>query len=266
MDSYLVSAGVRIRYRESGAGEPVVLVHGFTGRLEDWFECGMAPALAERYRVIAFDCRGHGGSDKPHDPALYGPEMGYDIVRLLDQLGVARAHGVGYSMGAHILAQLLVARPERLLTATLGGAPGRLGWSDEDEARVAVEAAELEDGRLTTQIRRLDPSLSEHEVAVRSRAILAGQDRLALAASRRANRSQAVHAEELRAVRVPTLGVVGAQDPYSAGFQRLKAWMPQAQIVVIPDATHASTERHPAFRQAVLDFLSTHATRPGSRP
>ena len=263
MESFFDLAGVRIRYRTVGRGEPVVLVHGFTGRLEGWFESGLAPALAERFRVIAFDCRGHGLSDKPHDPAQYGPEMGYDLIRLLDHLELQRAHAVGYSMGAHILAHLLATRPERLLSATLGGAPGRLGWTEDDEARVTVEAAELEAGRLTTLIRRLEPGLSEHAIAVRSRAILAGQDRFALAASRRANRAQVVSEADLRAVRVPTLGVVGSEDPYRAGFDRLGQWMPQARIVVIEGATHASAERHPVFRQTILDFLGMLTTRNG---
>jgi len=260
MEHFFESAGVRIRYRVFGTGEPVVLVHGFTGRLEGWIDSGFAQALAERFRVIAFDCRGHGRSDKPHDPARYGPEMGEDIIRLLDHLGLPRAHVIGYSMGAHILARLLVAHPERLLSATLGGAPGRLGWTDADEARVALEAAELEAGQLTTQILRLEPGLSDHDVAVRSRAILIGQDRLALAASRRANRAQAVSEVELRAVHVPTLGIVGSKDPYRAGFEQLKHWMPQATIVVIPGATHASAEQHPTFLKAVLDFLNAAPT------
>lgn len=260
MESFFDSAGVRIRYRTVGSGEPVVLVHGFTGRLEGWFDSGLAHALAERYRVIAFDCRGHGRSDKPHDPALYGPEMGEDIIRLLDHLELPRAHVIGYSMGAHILARLLVTHPERLLSATLGGAPGRLGWTDEDEARVGVEADELEAGRLSALISRLEAGLSEHEITLRSRAILMGQDRLALAASRRANRAQVVTEAELRAVQVPTLGVVGSQDPYRAGFEQLKHWMPQATIVVIQGATHASAEQHPTFLKAVLDFLNAAPT------
>ena len=135
------SAGVPIRFIEDGAGEAVILVHGYTSDAESqWVRSGFFAALAERFRAIAMDARGHGGSGKPHDPAAYGPEMGLDVVRLMDHLGIARAHVVGYSMGAHIVAQLLIARPERFLSATLGGAAGRLGWTEADERRVDVEA------------------------------------------------------------------------------------------------------------------------------
>src|SRR3954453_5722440 len=106
-DQFFDSAGVRIRYIEEGQGEPVVLVHGYTSDAEaQWARTGVIQALAAQYRVIAMDLRGHGGSGKPHDPAQYGPEMSLDIVRLLDHLGIRRAHIVGYSMGAHIVAQL----------------------------------------------------------------------------------------------------------------------------------------------------------------
>ena len=74
------------------------------------------------YRVIAFDNRGHGLSDKPHDGARYGLEMVRDVVRLLDPLNVDRAHVVGYSLGAVITNNVRALYPERLITATLGGA------------------------------------------------------------------------------------------------------------------------------------------------
>lgn len=111
-DRFFDSAGVRIRYVEEGRGEPVVLVHGYTSDIEgQWIETGVSPALSRHHRVIAFDARGHGKSGKPHDPRAYGPEMARDVVRLLDHLGIAKAHVVGYSMGAHIVAQLLTLHP-----------------------------------------------------------------------------------------------------------------------------------------------------------
>ena len=89
-------------------GQPVVLLHGFSGSLDTgWVETGVLPTLASDYRVIALDSRGHGKSDKPHDPQSYGLQMGQDVVRLLDHLHIARAHIVGHSMGAGITAKLL---------------------------------------------------------------------------------------------------------------------------------------------------------------
>ena len=84
---------------------------------------GLMRALADRYRVIALDNRGHGASEGPHDPALYGAgtHMAEDVVRLMDHLGVGRADVMGYSMGAWITGHLAVRHPERLRSAIFGG-------------------------------------------------------------------------------------------------------------------------------------------------
>src|SRR5688572_12972199 len=157
-DEYFDSAGVRIRYVEQGTGAPVVLVHSYTSNLEDqWVGPGVFGQLSSHHRTIAFDVRGHGKSGKPRDPQAYGPEMALDVTRLLDHLGIAKAHIVGYSMGAHVVAQLLVLRPQRFLSAVLGGACGRHAWTAEDEQRAETEAAEMERGLLTSQILRLWP-------------------------------------------------------------------------------------------------------------
>jgi pimeloyl-ACP methyl ester carboxylesterase len=109
-DRFFDSNGVRIRYVEQGQGPPVVLMHGYTGNLErHWINPGVFANLANDYRVIAVDCRGHGKSGKPTSPRAYGAEMGKDIIRLLDHLKIRRAHIVGFSMGAIIAGHLLTA-------------------------------------------------------------------------------------------------------------------------------------------------------------
>ena len=112
-DKFFDSNGVNIRYVERGAGEAVVLLHGVGGSLDtSWTQTGRFQELAADYRVIAFDARGHGKSGKPHDPKQYGREMGLDVIRLLDHLGITRAHIVGYSMGGMITSQLLTLHPD----------------------------------------------------------------------------------------------------------------------------------------------------------
>jgi pimeloyl-ACP methyl ester carboxylesterase len=118
-DKYFDAAGTRIRYVEQGSGAPVELVHGFANTLEIWANTRIVQDLARNYHVIAFDLRGHGKSDRPHEPSRYGRELGFDLVRLLDHLGIQRAHVVGYSLGGYTLSQLLTLRPERILSATL---------------------------------------------------------------------------------------------------------------------------------------------------
>ncbi|MGZ5079489.1 MAG: alpha/beta fold hydrolase [Usitatibacter sp.] len=240
-DQYFDSNGVRIRYIEDGkTGDPVILVHDFASRIEDqWIKTGVMPTLATQFRVVAFDARGHGKSDKPHDPKQYGAEMGLDVIRLMDHLGIQRAHIVGYAMGANIVAQLVTTHPERFITMTLGGATGRRNWTAEDDRRAEAEAAEIESAER-----------------------LAGQDPKALAAVRRSNRDQVVTDEQMAAVKVPTLGIVGTKDPNMGDFVRLKPLMPRlVRMVAIADATHATAPAAPEFVAAIEYFLGYHPAR-----
>src|SRR5262245_47229765 len=74
------SDGVKIHYIElAGTGSPLILIHGYTANAEGkWIKSGIAQALAAKHRVVALDARGHGQSDKPHDPTKYGPRMAQD--------------------------------------------------------------------------------------------------------------------------------------------------------------------------------------------
>ena len=252
--------GVAIHFIEDGQGAPVVLVHSFGGDLQSqWIDTGIMPALSRRFRAIAFDCRGHGGSGKPHDPAAYGAHMTWDIARLLDHLRLERAHVVGYSMGAHLVAQLLTLAPQRFLSATLGGGTGRRHWSEAEEQQAGIEADEMERGSLRAQMLRLwprgKPPPSDAVIARSSAMFLRGKDRVALAASRRSNREQVFETEALRGVAVPVLGLVGSEDPYRASYEELRGVLPQLEVVVIPGADHGGAASRPEFVAALGAFL-----------
>ena len=262
-DRYFDSAGVVLHYAEAGAGDAVVLLHSFTGNLyRDFVRCGLFAALAGRHRTIAFDLRGHGRSGKPHDPRQYGREMALDVVRLLDHLQLDRAHIVGYSLGAHIVAQLLSLHPERFITATLGGAPRRGPWSPDDDRRAAIEAREMEQGVLRTQILRLwppeMPPPGDEEIRIRTATYLEGNDAAALAAARRANRDQVVSDDALRNAGVPILGLVGSRDAYRGAFSALAKAMPPLTLVEIDGAAHDDALARAEFREALLAFLHEH--------
>ena len=259
------SAGVPIHYIERGAGVPVVLVHSYGGDLQsEWIVTGVLDALARDFHVIAFDVRGHGASGKPHDPQAYGAETAWDIVRLLDHLGIAKAHIAGYSMGAHIVALLLTLAPERFISATLGGAPGRRSWTAKDDRRTQIEADEMDQGMLNAQLTRLrapgTPPPRPESMRAFSEKFLAGKDRHALAALRRSNKAQVVSPEQMAAVRVPVLGIVGSKDPYRAGFEDLRRTMPHLKLVVLDGATHMSASAHPGFVPAIVEFLRATST------
>ena len=258
-DRYFDSAGVQIHYVEEGTGEPVVLVHGFLGSIESYVRPGIFGELAKRYRVIALDLRGHGKSGKPHDPRDYEREMGLDIVRLLDQLAIDRAHIIGYSLGALIVAQLAATSPDRFRSITLGGAARVGSWSDEDEARAITEAVEMQRGSLRHILRRLAPANgpepTDEQIQQASAQTLTGQDTDALAAVLRSSRQFFQSPAEVRAIRVPTLALVGSNDPYLKDFQKLKEAMPQLRLLVIDGASHATAPSRPEFIQAITRFL-----------
>ena len=93
-EQFFDSDGVKIHYSMSGAGEPVVLVHGWASNGDqNW--AAVVKDLSADYKVVVMDCRGHGKSDKPHDARKYGVSMVEDVVRLMDNLKIKRAHVAG---------------------------------------------------------------------------------------------------------------------------------------------------------------------------
>lgn len=115
-------SGQRIHYTVDGAGPLVVLQHGLFQNAECWRDNGLVAALADRFRVACVNSLGHGLSDKPSDPALYGQaQRAGDIVAVIDDLGDARAHLIGYSMGGWLSVGVAKFYPERLSSLTVGG-------------------------------------------------------------------------------------------------------------------------------------------------
>ena len=267
-DRFFDAGGVRIRYVDQGAGTPVVLVHGYTSQIERaWIETGVLPNLSKDHRVIALDLRGHGKSDKPHDPTSYA-ELSQDVIRLLDYLHIARAHIVGYSLGGQITAKLLTTNPDRFITATLGGSSGRRGWTAQDDRDAEAAAAELEHGvpyrSLILGIAPADqPVLNDEEVRQFSRTLVATSDPLAHAALMRSLRGLVVSNDQMAAVQVPTLAIVGSADRALKGVNALAAVWPALKVVIIDGATHAnSTGRgaaaRPEFVNAIREFIVAH--------
>ncbi len=240
-DKFFNSNGVKIRYTDQGSGAPVILIHGFTVNLEhEWVETGVLPKLAEHHRVIAIDVRGHGKSDKPHDPSAYGPEMGMDVIRLMNSLEIPRAHIMGYSMGSMITAKLLSDHPEHFLTATVGGGAGFRTLTPEFAKLRAGWEAQLERGEMT-----------EGWAALHN-------DPLALLAVVKSMPSLQWDEAKMRRVQVPVLAVVGSNDPWLEGARDLKSVLPSVKLVVIEGATHAGATGalyRPEFIAAIRAFL-----------
>jgi pimeloyl-ACP methyl ester carboxylesterase len=260
-DFFFDSNDVKIHYTDEGKGEPVLLIHGFTADIvTNWRIPGISKALAQDYRVIAIDNRGHGKSDKPRDASKYGMEMVEDAIRLLDHLKIEKSHIAGYSMGGIITLKLVVTHPERVTTATLGGA----GWMDEKDLSPDKLADALETtGDISEFINDMtppgSPKMPEPQIKLIAALIAARNDMKALAAVVRGWHKLIVTEEELQGIRVPTLAIVGANDFVKPKVERLSGRVPGIKIVEIEKADHLAAFFSPQFAKELKAFLNQHA-------
>jgi pimeloyl-ACP methyl ester carboxylesterase len=247
--------GITINYEEHGnaAGAPILLTHAYAATLQMWepqFE-----ALSD-YRVIAWDMRGHGGTDSPPRQEDYTEKLTVeDMAALLRHLDVERAVVGGLSLGGYITLEFQLAHPEMVRALILcNTGPGyrkddaRAGWNDFSIGYAQrFEEKGLEGfGRgieidATKQYQR-----SAQGLAFAGRGILTQRDAGVI--------------EHLGEIDVPALVVLGADDQrYRAGCEYMAAKIPGARLAVIENAGHAVNLYQPAaFNEAVLAFLRDH--------
>lgn len=263
--------GLRLNVVAYGTGDPLLLLHGFTGSAAAWEP--LAPTFTEAgFGVLAVDLVGHGGSEVPRDPARYAMERCvHDLVMLLDVLGAERAAVLGYSMGGRVALHLAAAAPERVARLALESAsPGLDDPSEAEARRVADErlADDLLAAGLPAFVERweaLPLFASQARLPAAARERLRAQrlrsDPLGLANSLRGMGTGAQGSlwRELPSVRVPTLLVAGALDPRYVSVARAMAErLPDARVAIIPGAGHAVHLEEPErFAAAVVPFLTT---------
>jgi pimeloyl-ACP methyl ester carboxylesterase len=229
-------------------GRPMLLVHGFaSNRNENWRRLGWYGAFErKRIRVVAMDCRGHGESAKPHEPAAYRrASMAADLHALAEHLGIERFHLTGYSMGARIALAAAVSKPERVATLTLGGVGGKLFDPPNVPGNPMAEAMEATDPESIS-----DPMLKSFRRFADEQA----EDRLALAALTRSG-DKAFDKAELAGLRVPVLVIAGARDELAGDPQELAGLFADGRAVTIPGCDHFSAIPHALFKATVFDFL-----------
>src|SRR5258708_2451499 len=241
------SAGVKIHYRDAGAGAAVVLVHGFASTAEhNWGGTGWIAALSETYRVIAPDVRGHGLSDKPHTPEDYGyANMGADVTRLMDHLAVSRGLLMGYWRGASIGIELMLSDPERFRAIVLGGIAYDDGLEDKADRDAIAEA-----------YRGDNPATIKSPVAKAYRRFAESMpnDLKALAALIDAERSPFDPAK-LAAVRIPVLIVIGTNDDAIGDPKPLAKMIPGARLVMLEGRDHMTAPADQRFKDVVIEFF-----------
>lgn len=260
--------GLRYAVEETGAGEPLVLLHGFTGCAANWRP--LLPRLAERHRVIAIDLPGHGNSGAPGGVARYKmPRVAADLIELLTRHDATPAHWLGYSMGGRLALYMAVRQSSVVRSLTLVSATAGLANAAKRQARRAADealAARIERDGVASFVAEWERNLLFAGLAglpEEARATLHEQrlsnSPLGLANSLRGMGAGAQPSlwSRLAAMTAPALLIAGQRDTkFVALNEGLAVSIPNATLRLIPDAGHVVQMEQPeAFLAVVTDFL-----------
>jgi len=244
---------LQIAYREWGGEDaqspPVVLHHGFVADAHaNWVAPGVVDALlASGRRIIAPDARGHGSSEKPHDPARYGEErMARDLGVLLDVIEVPEIDLVGYSMGA-IVSLIYASGGERVRRLVVGGVGSGVVECGGVDRRAVSNESIIE--ALTAE----DPaSLDAEPAAFRWLADRLHADRKALLAQ-----ASSIFRGDIALDRIgaPTLVLAGDADPLAVRPEVLVEAIPGARLRIV-SGDHMEAIADPRFTTSIVDFLA----------
>jgi pimeloyl-ACP methyl ester carboxylesterase len=250
----------RLYYERHGTGHPLVFIHGLGSSTRDWE--AQVPAFSRSYQVITFDLRGHGQSDKPAGP-YHIATFSADLADLLQTLGIGAAHIVGLSLGGAIAFQFALEYPERARTLTIVNSGPTLGdpaaAHQEIERRIGI----VRQLGMRAMGQALSANLfprSEH-TSLRETFVerWAENDPEAYIEATRSLLDWDV-TDRLSAIQCPTLVIAADQDysPVTVKETYIKH-IPNAQLVVIPDAHHAVPMERPEQFNTVLErFLTEH--------
>lgn len=244
MDAVPSFDGTQIAVHRLGAGRPVLMLHGLFSSAEmNWLRFGHAAKLADAgFEAIMPDLRGHGASDKPHDPAAYPPGvLARDALALVEALELQDYDLVGFSLGARTAARAVIAglAPRRLVLAGMG-LEGLAGWNRR--SAFFIDAIDRFD-----EVRRGDPAFMAVSFMKTMKV-----DRVA--ARLLLNAVDDTREEELARITMPTMVLCGDKDTDNGSAPRLAEALPDARYVEIP-GTHMSSVAEGAMGDALVKFL-----------
>ncbi len=253
MIRHFSSDGVRIAFIDVAPEapdrrEPILLIHGFASNHRiNWVNPRWVETLSKAgRRVVAFDNRGHGDSEKLYDPRAYRSDvMARDAANLIDHLEIERVDVMGYSMGARIASFLALANPARVRALILGGLGDRLvqGVGLPLGIAEAMEAPSLD--ALSDPMQRMFRAFAEQTKS----------DLAALAACIRGSR-QTLDEAEVAAIACPALVAVGTRDEVAGDPHRLAAIFPHGEALEIPGRDHNLAVGDKVYKSGVLAFLT----------
>jgi 3-oxoadipate enol-lactonase len=251
--------GVDLYYEVHGEGQPLIFINGLGSSGRDWEQ--QVPEFAKFYKVVTFDLRGQGQSDKPQGPYTMAT-FAADTAGLLQALGAAPAHVVGLSLGGGIAFQLAVDTPALLRTMTIvNSAPEMVLRTFKDRVNVWQRFAivRLLGMRRMGQVLggRLFPKPEQDALRTTFVERWAENDPKAYTAAMRAMVGWSV-TDRLGSIQCPALVIAADMDytPLAVKEAYVKL-MPHAELAVITDAHHATPVEEPAKFNAVLrEFLA----------
>ncbi|MDY7578443.1 alpha/beta fold hydrolase [Herbaspirillum sp. RTI4] len=250
---YVLHRGCRLHYQVLGEGPPLLLQHGFTSSSGAWQHFGFTAALQKHFQLIMPDARGHGLSDKPHDPASYTQaERVADVLAVLDALGIERTHFFGYSMGGWIGYGLAQSAPQRLRSMVLGAAHP---YADTQwDHFLGIDGRDA-DAFITAFEAVLDEALSEPV-----KMLVRANDLQALAAA--AQHSRPSMEALLSGMDMPCLLYCGDADARHEAVQRFASSLAQGQFASLPGVSHfAGLMRSDLVLPLVTAFLLEQRAR-----
>jgi pimeloyl-ACP methyl ester carboxylesterase len=232
------------------------LQHGFTSSIDTWYRNGYVDALKGSYRLILIDARGHGRSDKPHESAAYAYERrAEDVLTVLDDLGVARAHYVGYSMGGRIGYALAQHWLDRFFSLAMGGA-APYARDPSDAQRRYVEPFRQGMAHHLAQREAIAGPFPDWR-----KAELLADDPEAMIAAALAGPWEPSREAMLPKIDVPCLLYVGEADDLAyEGMKGCVGLIPDARLVIFPALDHVHTNRR---ADLVVPYLLEHLARAG---
>lgn len=237
--------GAELAVHRFGAGRPVLLLHGLFSSAEmNWIRFGHAERLAAAgFEAIMPDLRAHGASDKPHDPAAFPNDvLVRDAATVTEVLKLADFDLVGFSLGARTAARAVISglSPRRLVLAGMG-LEGLAGW--DRRAAFFIDAIdrfeEVRQGDSAYMAVQFMKTMKVDRVA--ARLLLQSVDDTA--------------AEDLVAIKMPTLVVCGDKDRDNGSPQALVDALPDARLQQVP-GTHMSSVTEAALGEAIASFLT----------
>jgi len=250
-----------IAYDDQGSGPAIVLIHGYPFNRSMWTE--QVQSLADRYRVITIDLRGHGDSEASTGASTM-TLMAEDVAQLMDELGIERAVVGGLSMGGYVVLafyQLFPERVEKLLLADTRAQAdteeGKATRAEQAQKILAEGMAPIVDTMLPKLISP-DTVSKRPEVVKRVRDMMLHTKPEGAAAALRGMAEREDQTPRLSQINVPTLIIVGREDPITpvADSEKMHQQIANSELVVIENASHVSNiEQAEQFNRALKDFL-----------